>query len=83
MNSTLVHSYTVATGKTVLAGLLSSKKNDAEIVAALYERALARKPTREELAICGRYIDKVGDRQEALEDVFWALVNSTEFLIKK
>ena len=30
-----------------------------------------------------RYIAKVGDRREALEDVLWSLVNSTEFLLKK
>jgi len=83
MNSSLVHSYTVATGKTVLAGLLGSKKSDAEIVAALYDRTLARQPSREEQAICAKYIARVGNREEALEDVFWALVNSTEFLIKK
>ena len=50
---------------------------------ALYERTLARKPTAEELAICKRYLEKVGDRKEALEDVFWSLVNSTEFLTKE
>jgi hypothetical protein len=35
------------------------------------------------LSTCQRYIAKVGDRKEALEDVLWALVNSTEFLLKK
>ena len=83
MNSSLVHTYTIATGKTVLAGLLARNKSDAEIVASLYERTLARQPSREEQAVCARYIAKVGNRGEALEDVFWALVNSTEFLIKK
>ena len=53
------------------------------IVGALYERVLSRKPTAEELAKCRRYVAKVGDRKEALEDVLWALVNSTEFLLKK
>jgi hypothetical protein len=52
-------------------------------VAALYERVLARKPTDEEQATCERFIRKVGDRKEALEDILWTLVNSTEFLIKK
>ena len=52
-------------------------------MAALYERVLARKPTEEEQATCRRYIAKVGDRKEALEDILWTLVNSTEFLIKK
>jgi hypothetical protein len=83
MNSALVHAYTSAQGKTLLADLLAKGKTDDEIVGALYERVLARKPTAEELATCRRYAAKVGDRKEALEDVLWALVNSTEFLIKK
>ena len=29
------------------------------------------------------YLREVGNRQEALEDVFWSLVNSTEFLTKR
>ena len=65
MNSSLVHTYTTSTGKTVLAGLLADKKSDVEIVVALYERALARKPSREEQAVCARYIEKVGNREEA------------------
>src|SRR5262249_49776268 len=77
MNSTLVATRTAARGKTILATLLSQGKADEEIVAALYERVLARKPTAEELALCQRYIREVGDRSEALEDVLWALVNST------
>jgi hypothetical protein len=83
MNSALVHAYTSASGKTLLAELLDQKKTDAEIVTALYERVLSRKPTTEDLSTCQRYIAKVSDRKEALEDVLWALVNSTEFLLKK
>jgi hypothetical protein len=83
MNSDLVRTCTSASGKTLLADLLAQKKTDDEIVAALYERVLARKPTAEEQASCRRYLRKVGDRKEAFEDVLWALVNSTEFLIKK
>jgi hypothetical protein len=83
MNSALVHAYTSAQGKTLLADLLANGQSDDEIVAALYERVLARKPTADEQATCRRYIARVGDRKEALEDVLWTLVNSTEFLIKK
>ena len=83
MNSVLVQVYTSAKGKTLLSELLAKGQTDEQIVAALYERVLARKPTAEEMATCQRFIRKVGDRQEALEDVLWALVNATEFLIKK
>jgi hypothetical protein len=83
MNSVLVNTYTAANGKTVLARLIEEEKTDAEIVGALYERVLARKPTADEQGICKRYIARVGNRNEALEDVLWSLVNSTEFLVKK
>jgi hypothetical protein len=83
MNSVLVKVTTSAKGKTVLADLLVKGKSDDEIVAALYERVLARKPTDKEKTICLRYVQKVGNRTEALEDVLWGLINSTEFLHKK
>jgi hypothetical protein len=82
MNSVLVNRFTAATGKTFLAEALSKGMSDDAIVTALYARTLARKPKAEEMAVCRRYIKKVGDRREALEDVFWSLLNSTEFLTK-
>jgi hypothetical protein len=83
MNSALVHTYTGARGKTVLARLLAEGRSDNEVVIALYQKVLARRPTESEQATCRRYLARVGDRCEALEDILWALVNSTEFLIKK
>ncbi len=52
-------------------------------MAALYQRVLSRQPTAQEQATCQRFIRKGSDRKEALEDVLWTLVNSTEFLLKK
>jgi hypothetical protein len=63
--------------------LLAKKLSDEEVIVALYERVLSRKPTAEERGVCVRYVAKVGDRKEAMEDVLWSLVNSTEFLIKR
>lgn len=83
MNSQLVHNYTSAKGKTILAEQLARQRTDEEIISALYERVLARKPTENEAKICLRHFGRVGDRAEALEDVLWGLVNSTEFLLKK
>jgi Protein of unknown function (DUF1549)/Protein of unknown function (DUF1553) len=83
MNSELVHRFVMGKGKTFLAEAFAQRLSDDEIITTLYERTLARKPKAEELASCQRYLKKVGNRQEALEDVFWGLVNSTEFLTKK
>jgi hypothetical protein len=83
MNSVLVNTYVAANGKTYLAGALKQKLPDDKIVVALYERTLARLPQPRELETCLSYIRRVGRRAEALEDIFWALINSTEFLTKK
>lgn len=83
MNSALVNTYIAATGPTFLAETLKRNPKDDEVVAALYERTLSRRPRAEELATCRRYLAKVNNRQEAFEDIFWSLVNSTEFLTKR
>jgi hypothetical protein len=83
MNSTLVNAYIAAEGKGYLSRALAQGMSDQEIVTALYQRTLARKPSDEEWEICKRYLVKVGKRTEALEDVYWSLVNSTEFVTKK
>jgi hypothetical protein len=83
MNSVLVNRSIGAEGKGTLAQLLARGQTDQEIVASLYERTLARKPSGEEWEMCKRYLVKVGNRKEALEDIYWSLVNSTEFLTKK
>jgi hypothetical protein len=83
MNSALVNTYVAATGKTFLAETMKKNMKDDEVVAALYERTLSRQPRSEELATCRRYLARVNDRQEAFEDIFWSLVNSTEFLTKR
>src|SRR5262249_30790901 len=83
MNSALVHLYTSARGNTPLGGLLAEGGSDDQTVAALYQRPLARRPSPAEQVICRRYVTRVGDRHEALEDIFWALINSTEFLTKR
>jgi hypothetical protein len=83
MNSTLVERHVSAKGKTFLAEALAKKMSDDDILVALYERTLARRPRPEEMDTCRRYLRRVADRREAFEDIFWSLVNSTEFLTKR
>ncbi len=83
MNSVLVNTYVAGSGKTFLAEAFDKKMGDDDILLGLYERTLARRPTAEELKICQSYMQKVNNRKEALEDVFWSLINSTEFLTKR
>jgi hypothetical protein len=67
---------------TVLA--LGKIGSTARCVERLFLIALSRKPTARESARLVKYLDRggpSGDRAKALEDAFWALLNSTEFCL--
>jgi hypothetical protein len=50
-------------------------------IETLHLAALSRKPTATELARLTRYVEKGSRQDEALADVFWALLNSAEFVV--
>jgi len=83
MNSPLINNAIRGNGKNVLGQILAATPDDREALNALYIRTLARQPTAKEVQICGRYLDKVGNRQEAFEDILWSLINSTEFITRR
>jgi hypothetical protein len=64
----------------VIKRLVDAEKSDDEILAELYLRCLSRKPTEAEVAALKQTIAENENRQQALEDVFWALLNSREFV---
>jgi hypothetical protein len=83
MNSPMVHNRTQAKPGTVLGGILMEAPNDHAALNALYLRVLSRHPTPKEVEACSRYMGHVGNRPEAFEDIYWALVNSTEFISRR
>ena len=58
-------------------------RRDGDAVDALYQRTLGRGPTEREQAKCLEYLQKLGRRAEAMEDIWWALINSPEFLTRR
>lgn len=60
--------------------LLKEETPPAEIVDRLYLAALARKPSDEERQTLVSYIDQAEDKRAALEDAFWSVLNSKEFV---
>lgn len=60
---------------------LAEKQTPEQIVERLYIQCLGRKPQPEEMEKLKPLLNQEGvNPQQALEDLFWALLNSREFL---
>jgi hypothetical protein len=85
MNGKFVADVTRLKGNGTLATVAGDKNLDtAGKVEALFLAALSRKPTGSERERLVRYVDGGGaskDPRLALADVFWALLNSGEFIL--
>jgi len=67
-------------GDGTVAQLVKSKKPDPEAVEELFLTALARRPTAKELSDTLKIVGQSPSRDEGLQDVLWALINSKEFM---
>ncbi len=63
-----------------MAKLVKAKKPIPDAIEELYLAALSRVPTDAEKNKTLSYVDQQTNKQQALEDVLWALVNSKEFM---
>ncbi|MEK6259523.1 MAG: DUF1553 domain-containing protein [Planctomycetota bacterium] len=78
-NSTALHEKIVApTGR--LSERLKANRTDDEIIEELYLTALARRPTDHERQSVREALTGGGSRDEAWQDVLWALLNCSEFV---
>jgi hypothetical protein len=69
----------IATGKLVETRL-KEEKAPKDIITELYIRCLSRKPTDQEMAGLEEVVSNEQDKKRALEDIFWAVLNSREFV---
>ena len=83
MNGPIIHNRTQARPGTLLGRIMATAPDDDAALNALYLRVLARRPTAEELKICADHLAAVGDRKEAFEDIYWSLLNTTEFISRR
>lgn len=71
-------------GSGWLAKRLKDEKDDAKLLNELFLRAYARKPTAAERAQVAELLkDRDTPRDELFRDLFWALLNSKEFLFNR
>lgn len=64
----------------VVKEMLDAQRTPAEIITSLYIRVLTRQPTQRELDELVAIVEASDNRQQDLEDVFWSLLNSREFV---
>jgi hypothetical protein len=67
-------------GGNLVGRRLGEKKLPKEVIEELYVRCLSRKPLATEVAKLEPQVAKEPDKKKALDDVFWALLNSREFM---
>jgi len=60
--------------------MLQEKKTPAQVIEHLYIRCLARAPKPEEMKNLLAMVDAAKDKKQSLDDVFWAVMNSREFM---
>jgi hypothetical protein len=83
MNGELVKRATnVEKGSFLYRVATDSKMKNAAKINHLYLAALARRPTSQEIALANKLLElRKGDAVAALQDVWWAVLNSNEFIL--
>lgn len=89
MEPTLSQALHLLNGDTVNAKLqqgglinkwVEEKKPVEQVIEEMYIRCLSRKPTAQEQEFFKPLFNPANDQKKVLEDVFWSLLNSREFL---
>ena len=84
MNSPQLNTVIQADSPNSTIGRISRQVlTDEDVVRELYVHALSREPTDKEVTICLKHITDSPSRKEGLEDIFWSLLNSSEFQSKR
>jgi hypothetical protein len=64
----------------LIKSMLDAGKTPEQVIESIYIRTLTRKPTAEETAKLMQVVGQAANPQQGLEDVFWAVLNSREYI---
>jgi hypothetical protein len=81
MNGELIHDALSGAKGSVLAEVMHEKGSPAEKIKQLYLTALSRPPSSREIQTANRVMKFARAPAEAYQDLFWALLNSNEFIL--
>ena len=80
MNGELVQNAISPSKGSYLNTVLADKSNEAAKLKELYMSTLSRNPTSKELAAAKSLIKRAKTPIEGYQDLYWALLNSNEFI---
>jgi hypothetical protein len=80
MNGPLIENAVSAKKGSFLYRVLSAKGSDAKKIRQLYLSTLSRRPSRRELNVANKLIRAHQYKLAGYQDLFWALLNSNEFM---
>lgn len=82
-NGDLIKRATSAEKGSFLWNVAASNIKPADKIEYLFESALGRAPNKDEILIANKLlVARQGDTAGALQDIFWAVLNSNEFIIQ-
>ncbi len=81
-NGELIKKATSGEKGSFLHAVANSKLSNAQKISYLYLAALARQPSSREVVVANKlFVARKGDSVETLQDVFWVLLNTNEFIL--
>lgn len=83
MNNPAINAKIKASSNNMLGRILANYSDNDEALKVVYLRTLARRPSEREMTRLHEHLRTVKNRNEAFEDILWALINSTEFQMQR